>query len=102
MHHSSKYDWHLLQKQGDFIIIPDKLPKQVKTASISYLNRVFGHGNFVSTTVAIPGGTYVSLCWIADESQISRSALAKDLESDDTVQDPDDEIAEYLDEEISS
>lgn len=96
----TKYVWHNLKKQGDWIVIEDLEPIKIRTTVAAYIRRRFGPDAIVMTR-QIPTGTIVVLAYvppviakeISDEPKASKSTTPSSfLEGD-----PDEDIEEFLD-----
>lgn len=97
---TTKYGWEALDKQGDWLIVPDKVPAQLSSAVRSYLLRRFGRG-VVVTLVGIPAGTFVALAWAPSEEEKmwhQETRKSPDFTLPEVEEDPDEDIRQYLDE----
>lgn len=90
----TKYAWHKLEKQGDWLVIEDLEPIKIRTTVAAYIRRHFGPDAIVMTR-QIPTGTFVVLAYVPpliDEAPPQPITASSLLEGD-----PDEDIEEFLD-----
>jgi hypothetical protein len=87
------YPWHLLQIQGDWLIIPDKIAAEISSSAKSYMSRRFGPSIVLSIST-IPEGVFVALAHVPELFRVHESQIFKEKEQEEV--DPDEDIAKYL------
>lgn len=97
----NKYDWSILQKQGDWLVVEDLEPVKIRTTVNAYVKRHLPYGSVVVTR-EIKEGTFVALARVPeDEQSIKEQMRDENLQLKENLFgpeiDPDEEIRQYLD-----